>query len=177
MPSVRNREADLQGWKGKLGVFFGEGGDLNREVFTWFLKRIHLIFTDTAQQTHARTRTHPEPAQSPGSVCCVRGPQGASQLTGTWTGRGCGSPVSCFWATGSCGERGRSESEFPGLQQSLGESVLGIQAGAAGGGDTYCGCNYRSSFPKAAAKNPALGAAAASVYNKHPHLSGLRRFL
>lgn len=52
-----------------------------------------------------------------------------------------------------------------------------ITLGLLGGGDTYCGGNYGSSFPKAAVENLAPGAEVASVYNKHPHLSGLRWFL
>lgn len=56
MPSIRNGEAESPGleWQGR--VFLWDGGDLNREVFIWFLKRFDLISIDTAQQTHTGTQ-------------------------------------------------------------------------------------------------------------------------
>lgn len=72
---------------------------------------------------------------------------------------------------------GPLQRSFLGRRRVEGRLSLGYWLGLLGGGDTYCGCNERSSFPKAAAENRTPGAEVALVYNKHPHLSGLGRFL
>ena len=61
----------------QVRAFLWEGGDLNREVFIWFRKRIHLISIDSAQQTHAH-RPAPSARAGPRFHALPPGPAGGS---------------------------------------------------------------------------------------------------
>lgn len=76
--------------------FLWVGGDLNREVFIWFLKRMDFISIDTAQQTYTGTQR----LRALITWGASGGPRGACQLTGTWPEGTVAAPTSRIWAKG-----------------------------------------------------------------------------